>query len=422
MSWLERRSSGCYHVVFRLGNQRFKKSLGTKSNEVAEGRRLRLDENIRLVESGRLAISEGADVATFLLSDGRLNGKPTVARRLTLAALFGGYLEGIPDGSMEDNSLGTVKIHMSHFERILGKGFPVKALKIADLQQYVRTRCGEEGRRKKPVSPTTIRKELATFSAVWTWARVHEYVEGPFPNRGIKYPKTSEKPPFQTHQEIERQLSRGGLAEMEGEELWDCLYLTVREIEEVLALVKCGAGQSFLYPMCVMAAHTGARRSEIVRAQANDFDFEGELVTIREKKRSRSKRTTRTVPLSPLLRPVMAGWLECCPGSRYAFCQNIAAGGSGDGSRQWQPITIDQATDRLKRTLHGTKWEKMRGWHVFRHSFISNCASRGVDQRMIDAWSGHQTDEMRRRYTHLFPDAQHEALRLVFGATSASRK
>jgi len=83
MSWLEQRSSGCYHVVFRLGNQRFKKSLKTRSDQVAEARRLRLDENVRLVESGRLAIPEGADVATFLLSDGRLNGKPTVARRLT---------------------------------------------------------------------------------------------------------------------------------------------------------------------------------------------------------------------------------------------------------------------------------------------------------------------------------------------------
>jgi integrase len=247
-------------------------------------------------------------------------------------------------------------------------------------------------------------------------------VDGPFPNRGLKYPKTSEKPPFQTRQEIERQVSRGGLTEIEQEELWDCLYLTVLEIEEVLALVKRRAGRPFLYPMCVMAAHTGTRRSEILRALANDFDFEGELVTIREKKRSRSKRTTRTVPLSPLVRRVMAGWLESCPGSRYAFCQDVSAGGNGNGSPQWQPITIGQATDHLKRTLRGTKWEKMRGWHVFRHSFISNCASRSVDQRMIDVWSGHQTDEMRRRYTHLFPDAQQEAIRLVFGAPSASRK
>jgi len=28
-------------------------------------------------------------------------------------------------------------------------------------------------------------------------------------------------------------------------------------------------------------------------------------------------------------------------------------------------------------------WEVLRGWHVLRHSFISNCASRGVDQRLL---------------------------------------
>jgi hypothetical protein len=28
---------------------------------------------------------------------------------------------------------------------------------------------------------------------------------------------------------------------------------------------------------------------------------------------------------------------------------------------------------------------------------------------------GHQTDEMRRRYRHLFPDHQQQAMNLVFG-------
>ena len=34
----------------------------------------------------------------------------------------------------------------------------------------------------------------------------------------------------------------------------------------------------------------------------------------------------------------------------------------------------DQASHHLDRTLAGTNWEKIRGWHIFRHSFISNCA------------------------------------------------
>jgi site-specific recombinase XerD len=45
----------------------------------------------------------------------------------------------------------------------------------------------------------------------------------------------------------------------------------------------------------------------------------------------------------------------------------------------------------------------MRGLHVLRHSFASCLASAGVDQRVIDAFMGHQSERMAARYRHLFP-------------------
>jgi hypothetical protein len=39
----------------------------------------------------------------------------------------------------------------------------------------------------------------------------------------------------------------------------------------------------------------------------------------------------------------------------------------------------------------------------------------GVDQRIIDDFVGHQTDEQRRRYRHLYPSTQSDALKSVFG-------
>jgi len=53
------------------------------------------------------------------------------------------------------------------------------------------------------------------------------------------------------------------------------------------------------------------------------------------------------------------------------------------------------------------KWEVVRGWHVLRHSFASNLARMGVDQRKIDRWMGHSTD-VRWRYQHLRPEDQRE--------------
>lgn len=414
MSFLEQRSSGQYHLVFRFGGQRFKKALKTAETDVAEAARVRLDENLRLVAAGRLVIPEGADIPTFLLSDGKLNGKPTLPTPLSLSRLFQEYLSHLPDGVMESNSLYTAKIHMAHFERLLGKTFSVRGLSLDDLQGYVQQRGKEKGRRKGRVSPTTMRKELSTLSAVWSWARATGRVEGAFPNKGLRFPKMNEKPPFQTKEEIDRQIARGGLSELEQEGLWDCLYLTPADLEDVLKVIKRRADPPAVYPMVLMAAHTGARRSEILRSFVQDFDLESNLVVIREKKRAKGRRTTRIVPLSPVLATTITAWLKTHPRSKFMFCQRVNGNGNEDGNA-YAPITVDQATDFLSRCLAGTDWAKIRGWHVFRHSFISNCASKGIDQRMIDAWSGHQTEEMRRRYTHLFPDSQQEAMRRLFG-------
>jgi len=78
-------------------------------------------------------------------------------------------------------------------------------------------------------------------------------------------------------------------------------------------------------------------------------------------------------------------------------------------------LTANEVHDHFQRTLAGSKWAVIPGWHCFRHSFISVCASRGVDQRLIDDWVGHQTEEQRRRYRHLLPSTQQQAIRSVFG-------
>jgi hypothetical protein len=137
MSSLEQRGTGQFHLVFRFGGRKFKKALKTTQTEVAEAARVRLDENLRLVGAGRLVIPEGADIPTFLLSDGKLNGKPKLETPLTLGRLFEEYLEHLPDGTMESNSLYTAKVHMAHFERVLGKGFSVRGLGLDDLQGYL---------------------------------------------------------------------------------------------------------------------------------------------------------------------------------------------------------------------------------------------------------------------------------------------
>jgi integrase len=266
----------------------------------------------------------------------------------------------------------------------------------------------------------TLRKEMATFRACWNWGVHGGKLKGHFPSRGLKYPKGEEKPPFQTREEIERQIARGGLTEAEVHALWDCLFLTLPEIQEFLRFVEANARHTFLYPMFVFAAHTGARRSELLRARVDDIDFTGGTVLIREKKRARSKRTHRRVPLSPGLEQVLRDWLGRHPGGQYLFCHGLKVPRSKKRRTAVGPLTRNEANDHFHRTVAGSKLEVLRGWHVFRHSFCSNLAAAGVDQRLIDAWVGHTTEEMRKRYRHLIHNQERQAIQKVFGPVPAT--
>jgi|ERR1043166_1113533 integrase len=241
-----------------------------------------------------------------------------------------------------------------------------------------------------------------------------QLIESPFPTAALMYPKMREKLPFQTWAEIERKIA-GGVSDVEAKELWDCLFLDLSEIAELLKHVSAVGHQPFVYPMFCFAAHTGARRSELLRLTKSDVDFDADSVLIHEKKRARGKLTTRRVSLSPFLKAVLQEWLQNHPGGLHLFAQQVDVFRSNKRRTDAMPVTRDEASDHFKRTLAGSRWEKLRGWHVFRHSFISNCAARNIDQRIIDEWTGHQTEEMRRRYRHLFPHQQQTAIRAVFG-------
>jgi integrase len=287
-----------------------------------------------------------------------------------------------------------------------------------NVQRYVNKRADEPGRAGRKVSPTTIKKELTTLTTVWNCANELGHVNGPLPKRGLRFPKTQEKPPFQIWTEIERKIQQGNLSDREQAELWNCLFLTLAEIDELLAFVEQNAVHPVILPMFAFVAHTGARRSEMIRSQFDDIDLDAGIITIREKKRVKGRLTTRAVPISPFLAKVLRRWLAEHPGGQHAFCLGLHLSRSTKYRSAYQPLTVDEARDHFETTLAGSKWEKLRGWHVFRHSFCSNCAAAGIDQRIINAWVGHQTEEMVKRYRHLIPNQQQDAIRRVFSESA----
>jgi len=259
---------------------------GKRQRERLRGR---IEENLILLERGKLDPPADGNLALFLLSDGKINHKPKVEPSLSLTMFFRRYRDEFTKGAKEANTHYTEKIHMDHLERVIGPRTGIRSVSMETLQKYVDKRAGETGPKDKPISRVTIQKEVGTFGSIWNkWGLQQALVSGPAPTKGLVYTKSKGKAPFQTWQQIEQRIKRGNLSAAEQEDLWESLFLGLSEIDECLSHVKKTSRFGFVYP---------------------------------------------------------------------AF----------------------------------------------------------IDQRTIDAWSGHQTEEMRKRYTHLFPDQQQKAMRLIFG-------
>ncbi len=180
----------------------------------------------------------------------------------------------------------------------LGEAFSIRGLALSHLQRHV-------DRRKKRVKAVTIRKEIDTLRTAWNWAVRTGMVAGDFPSHGLIFPKETDKLPFMTWAEIERRLEAGA----DPDELWECLYLTMPEIEQFLDIRQGAAGTGVVLPHDpVRRAHRGTavrddpgngRGRESGRWRGNDSREEA----------GQGRLTTRRVPLGDTLAEELKDWL-----------------------------------------------------------------------------------------------------------------
>ena len=135
MAFLDRERTGIFQLGFTYGGKRFKRSLRTRDEATAEAALHRVEENLRLVASGRLAIPADADLATFLISDGKLTSSTQVApKQLRVGELFETYAGGLPEGALAAETLRIAAIHMRHVVRIVGSRKLLRTVKRDDVQ------------------------------------------------------------------------------------------------------------------------------------------------------------------------------------------------------------------------------------------------------------------------------------------------
>ncbi len=398
-----------WRVHFRFQGQQHAISVGKISKSEASLWQAKVDEKLLRIRQGLIDVPPGIPITDFIMRDGK---QQPVAASATFEQLRAGYIAARSNGSLEANTLATVQLHLSHIEGTLGKRFLLSGLSHQHLQDHINRRAKEtvkaidqkrakldkEARKKCPsrhVSAVTIRKEINTFRQAWLWGVRSGLIKGAYPAAGLSYPRVGDVPPFMTWAEIERRIKSGG-----DESLWECLYLTSEQVVAILDHLQQKESRPWVYPLIASAALTGARRSELIRATPSDVDMEARVLTIREKKRAKGRETTRRVPMTERLVEAITPLME---GRKFLF---------GDGQK---PMNADKAKQLFRRLFKGTKWKVVRGYHVFRHSFISILASRGTDQRIIDDLVGHSTEQQRRRYRHLFPQVKKDAITSAFG-------
>lgn len=152
------------------------------------------------------------------------------------------------------------------------------------------------------------------------------------------------------------------------------VILSVEEMHTVLANVKMFS-PTVLFPYLSCAAHTGARRSEIMKLNRTDIDFATGLIHFRETKNGRE----RFVRISPTLAEVLKNHMNSH--NETALILNE------DGIR----VGRSALTRLINKFKVFFPMEKNWGSHSFRHSFAYNFLKKGGRMYQLQAILGHRS-------------------------------
>ena len=405
MPWLIFQEKAIGTSRFTYLHKEYKKSLKTRDREDAEAALHDVESRIHALLRGLKQVPANVDPGDYIVwGDAAAIPSPGKQTIPTFRALREIYLEAHKNRKAPSTIEGE-RIHLQNVEKCLGAAakLPIDHLHHRHLDAVLRERLDS-------VTGATVNKERRTLLSFFKWVIQQGYMKTSPTAELTKMQEDQDRPPFRTLAEIEGIIQRGEVDDSEVETIWECLYLTQQEIGEILALVKTRAKYDFAVAMFAIIAYTGMRRGEVLRLRWLHVDFQRKIVTARSRKQSRQTRETlREIDLHPELEIILREYRKSRPEGRYVICR----AGTMD------PLTLHQANNAFHQPLRGTRWERempsgnkkvIIGFHTFRHSFASNLAVQGVDQRIIDHWMGHVTEEMRKRYQHLFPNKLADAI------------
>lgn len=187
------------------------------------------------------------------------------------------------------------------------------------------------------------------------------------------------------------------------------------ERSEIRQLIEGATGE--LRRLFIIAAYTGLRLGDAVTLAWSDVHMPHNRLI------RRTAKTGKTVSL--LLHPDLRAELERTPpADRQGFvCPELAAKYDRD------PAAISKVT---RRAIEGLKLSAVedgkgrrkrnvsrRGFHSFRHSFITECARGGVPIGQIRDWIGHESKQITEIYEHWNEDDSQKRILAALPALGA---
>lgn len=398
--------NGTFHIRFRWAGRHYRRTLRTRDPREAEALLYSIKNTLCRLNLGQLIVPAGVQAADFIASGGSLTtpqpaGSPNSSSTITLRAAIAEYHE--LRYTIADTTLSTEKIHLKHLQTSLAAKLdkPCSTVIHRDLDRHL-------SRRLKEVRADTVGKERETIVQFFKWAVEQDYLTMSPAAKLTKIKGRGDPPNFQTMAEIQAVIDRGGLSHEEILAQWECLYLAPAEIAELLQTVRTFAREDYAPLLHVIPAFTGMRRGEILRLRWQDVHLDRGILVARSRKQSRQTReVARDIDLHPELSQLLREWKARRPRGQWVICDRDTL----------EPLDSKTTNRAFRQPLLATHWclDRRRrkfklGFHTLRHSFASNLAAAGVDQRIIDQWMGHQTEAMRRRYRHLFPKLRQSAI------------
>jgi integrase len=403
-----------YVARFRYQGQEYKRSLKTTRPEDARGAMMGVERAIHGLTTGMIQMPAGADVGDFIVSGGTLKEMNRPRRKVDpLSELVQVYLAA--QSHKAASSVYTEGIHLGNLLKHLESRAAIPADKVVhrDLDQFLQARLKER-------TSSTVHKERDTIRTFFSWLVANGYLDAS-PAAALSAIKGEvELAPFRTISEIDGIVARGGLSDGEILKLWDCLYLTPAEIADLLLTIRQRSDMDYGFLLHAIPAYTGMRRGEILRLRWSDVESSQGYIIARSLKQSRrAVETRRRIDLHSELGVILGDWRKQRPKGQFVVCE----------PDRLDPLGPDKANRVFWQPMRGTPWclnSKRNlfkvGFHSYRHSFASNLAAAGVDQRVIDEFMGHTTEAMRRRYRHLFPNVKRSAIATFSLTTSNQRK